>query len=468
MKEYRKLTRPDTAYIIKVEKVRRGSVSFYWDTCVIVIHVGLQGGKAMRKTVKILSIITIIGTMMSAMPLTSLAKTSYAAISSVSIRVGTDCKAGDYLPSRPTAVEGTTETQEGTYAAVNSTKYTIDDVDWVSSKDTDNVLKVGAEPKMIITLRSSYYSVGDREYIFKGGYSSSNVSIKGGTFVRAQVKNSGDTLEVTVSLKGIGGDFPTPTQAEWTGSGFGKARWGYEDEADRRASSGYYDVSLLRGSSVVKKLEAHQGTSYDFYPYMTKAGSYSIKVRAVAGTEAQKKYGDKSDWVQSDEIYIDKEHVSDGTGQNENSNSGQVGWIQNGSIWYYRYPDGSYQKNSWAKINDKWYLFDTDGKMLTGWQMKNNRYYFLDSSGAMMVGWVKNGDKWYYLNSNAGDLEGAMCVGWIQVNGLIYYMNSSGAMVEGWQEVEGNWYYFYPGSGQKAVNTTISGFYVDDNGIWKK
>lgn len=424
----------------------------------------------MRKTVKILSIITLIGTIVNAMPLTSLAATSYAAISSVSIRVGTDCEAGDYLPSRPTAVDGTTDVQSGTYAAVNSTKYTIDDVDWASGTNEDRVLTVGSEPKMVVTLRSSYYRVGDREYIFRGGYSSSNVTVKGGTFVSARIRESGDALEVTVKLKGIGGDFPVPTLTDWTGSGFGNARWGYYDEDDRKASSGYYDVSLYRGSGLVKKLEAYQGTSYNFYPYMTKEGSYSFKVRAVPGTEAQKKYGSKSDWVQSDEVYVDKEHVSDGTGQSDvNGNSGgQVGWIQNGDTWFYRYPDGSYQKNSWAKINDKWYLFDNDGRMLTGWQLKNNRYYYMDNSGAMMVGWIKSGDKWYYLNSNPGDLEGSMCVGWIQVNGLIYYMNSSGAMVEGWQEVDGNWYYFYPGSGNKAVNTTISGFYVDGNGIWKK
>lgn len=426
-------------------------------------------GKAMKKTVKILSIITIIGTLVNAMPLTSLAAKSYAAISSVSIRVGTDCEAGDYLPSRPTAVNDTSETQNGTYAAVNSDKYEIEDIDWTSSS-SDNVLKVGDEPKMVVTLRSLYHEVGGREYIFRGGYSSSNVTVKGGTFVSARVRGSGDTLEVTVKLKAIGGDYPIPTMAEWTGSGFGRASWGYYDSDDRKTSSGYYDVYLYRGSGLVKKLEAYQGTSYNFYPYMTKAGSYSFKVRSVPRADTQKKVGSKSDWLQSDEVYLDKEHVSDGSGQSDTAgnSTGQVGWIQSGDTWYYKYPDGSYQKNSWAKINEKWYLFDADGKMMTGWQVKNNRYYYLDNSGAMMVGWVKNGDKWYYLNSNAGDLEGSMCVGWIQVNGLVYYMNSSGAMVEGWQEVDGNWYYFYPGSGQKAVNTTIGDFYVDGNGIWKK
>lgn len=420
----------------------------------------------MKNKIKILSVITVIGMLISAMPLTGLAAERYAAISSVSIHVGTDCKAGDYLPIRPG-----TDSQEGTYAYADSTKYSVESADWTASSTTDRVLEVGEEPKMTVSLTANGYTSGDREYIFRGGYSSSNVSIKGGTFVSARVKDSGYTLEVTVKLKGIGGEYPLPTRADWTGSGYGHAKWGYEDEADRDAASGYYDVSLYRGSTMVKRLEAFQGTSYNFYPYMTKAGSYSFKVRAVPGTESQKKYGKKSEWTQSDEIYLDKEHVSDGTGQGDDNNvnsGGKVGWIQDGGIWYYRYPDGTYQKNSWAKINDKWYLFDNDGKMLTGWQNRNGRYYYMEDSGAMLTGWIKSGEKWYFLNTIPGDSEGAMWTGWLQLGDKIYYMDNSGAMLEGWNKVGDSWYYFYPSAGNKAVNTTIDGFYVDANGIWKK
>ncbi len=47
-------------------------------------------------------------------------------------------------------------------------------------------------------------------------------------------------------------------------------------------------------------------------------------------------------------------------------------------------------------------------------------------------------------------------------------MSDSGAMVEGWYQVEGSWYYFYPGQGNKAVNTNISGFQLDENGVWNR
>ena len=39
-------------------------------------------------------------------------------------------------------------------------------------------------------------------------------------------------------------------------------------------------------------------------------------------------------------------------------------------------------------------------------------------------------------------------------------------MAEGWNQVDGNWYYFYPKQGNKAVNTTIDTFYVNDQGVW--
>lgn len=51
---------------------------------------------------------------------------------------------------------------------------------------------------------------------------------------------------------------------------------------------------------------------------------------------------------------------------------------------------------------------------------------------------------------------------WLTIDGKTYFMNESGAMVEGGtrSRIIG---YFYPGQGQKAVNTSISGFQLDAN-----
>ena len=377
-------------------------------------------------------------------------------ITSVTIYAGLEeLASGDTLPS-----ESSFKTDGGTgnYVYSNNDKYEVSDLNWVTS-DTKE-MKVGSEPKMKVTLRAT----NSDDYAFKGGYQSSNVSIKGGTYVSSS-RSGSDTLYVTFTFKPVKGTYDSPQDAYWRDSGLGNAKWSSVDN-----SSGAYDVYLYRGSSIIKKVEKLKATSYNFYPYMTKAGTYSYKVRTVPYTESEQKYGKNSEWTESDEVYVPQEKVSDGSGQDDSAvSNGQVGWIKTGNIWYYRYPDGTYQKNNWAKINNKWYLFDSNGGMVTGWQQRNNIWYFLNSDGAMTTGWIVSNNKWYYLNpSTTSGVEGGMITGWINYNNKWYYTDSTGAMQEGWRQVDGNWYYFYPGEGSKAVNTTISGFPVDGNGIWRK
>ncbi len=377
-------------------------------------------------------------------------------ITSVTIYAGLEeLASGDTLPS-----ESSFKTDGGTgnYVYSNNDKYEVSDLNWITS-DTKE-MKVGSEPKMKVTLRAT----NSDDYAFKGGYQSSNVSIKGGTYVSSS-RSGSDTLYVTFTFKPVKGTYESPQDADWRDSGFGNAKWSSVDN-----SSGAYDVYLYRGSSIIKKVEKLKATSYNFYPYMTKAGTYSFKVRTVPYTESEQKYGKNSEWTESGEVYVPQEKVSDGSGQDDSAvSNGQVGWIKTGNIWYYRYPDGTYQKNNWAKINNKWYLFDSNGGMVTGWQQRNNIWYFLNSDGAMTTGWTVSNNKWYYLNpSTTSGVEGGMITGWINYNNKWYYTDSTGAMQEGWRQVDGNWYYFYPGEGSKAVNTTISGFPVDGNGIWRK
>ena len=85
------------------------------------------------------------------------------------------------------------------------------------------------------------------------------------------------------------------------------------------------------------------------------------------------------------------------------------------------------------------------------------------------MGWIQAEGRWYYMNPVPGDYFGAMVKNqWAEVNGKTYYFNQDGIMVEGWYQVGEDWYYFYPGDGNKAVNTWIDTFYVDENGIWRK
>lgn len=409
--------------------------------------------KILKRLVAVASVASVLG---FTLPLLSLAATTKT-ISSVSIRVGLeDIRIGDTLPSENSFDY---KNSEGNYVYSNNSRYEVSDLDWVTSDNRE--MKIGSEPKMKVTLRAT----DPDEYAFKGGYRSSNVSIKGGDYVSSR-RSGTDTLYVTFTFKPIKGTYESPEDADWRDTGFGYAKWSAAEYGSKA-----YDVYLYRGNTIIKKVEKLKANSYNFYPYMTREGTYSFKVRTVAYTEKEKKYGKKSDWTESTEMYLPKEKVSDGRGQNNNTivTSNDVGWIRNGNIWYYRYPDGSYLRNSWSQINGRWYIFDTNGAMLTGWQQKNNLWYYLNNDGMMVTGWIKSNNVWYYMNqSSSTGVEGAMSIGWIWYKNNWYHTDTSGAMDEGWKQVDGNWYYFYPGEGSMAVNATISGFKIDANGVWHK
>ena len=409
----------------------------------------------MKRLKRLVTIVSALGVFMASIPFESMAAT-VKTISSVSINVGLESiSSGDTLPAE-TAFSTTSET--GNYVYTNNNKYEITDLDWITSDSKE--MQIGSEPKMKVTLRAT----DSNEYAFKGGYQSSNVTIKGGTYVSSN-RSGTDTLYVTFKFKPVKGTYDSPEDAYWKDSGYGNAKWSEPDNG-----SGAYDVYLYRGSSIIKKVEKLKATSYNFYPYMTKAGTYSFKVRTVPYNSSEDKNGKNSDWTESDEVYVPQEKVSDGSGQDSGTAStGAVGWIKNGDTWSYRYPDGTYLKNNWSKINDKWYLFDGNGTMLTGWQQKGDKTYFMNNDGAMLTGWYKSDNKWYYLNpSTTSGVEGALITGWISYNNKWYYADSKGVMQEGWKQIDGNWFYFYPGEGSKAVSTTISGFTLDGEGIWRK
>lgn len=398
--------------------------------------------------------------LMTAMPMQSLAASDYKYITNISLKVSIDLDSGDEISSGDSL--GTSSSDSGSKVYTSPSKYEVESAEW----SNDREVGIGDTPKITVYLDPNTSSSSAYEYRFRSSYSASSVSISGGIFVSAS--RSGDQLKVVLKATGIKGTYDPPEDAEW-GSSRGRARW---EEADN--TSGYYDVYLYRGSSVVKKLEDYKGTSYNFYPYMTKEGDYSFKVRTVPHTDEEKKYGKKSEWTEAGDLYIDKDEVSDGSGQDNNGGSTpsggntDVGWRKEGDSWYFRYPDGNMQKNGWLKWNDKWYLFDSTGRMLTGWQQTGGQWYYLGESGDMKKGWIKSGNIWYYLNPNDGGPEGAMVKSsWLTINGKTYFLNESGAMVEGWYKVENNYYYFYPGDGSKAVSTSIDGFQLDANGVWQ-
>ncbi len=384
------------------------------------------------------------------------------AVSSVTIRVNTELEPGETLPDIYVAGSGESNSVDSGNISVytSSDQYHIADAEWVTS--TSREMDVGDTPEMKVRLEA------DGNYQFKGTYRSSNVNVKNGTYVSCK-RDGNDTLIVRLKVRGIKGDFSAPQDVYWKDNAKGTARW----EKPESGGTGKYEVMLRRGSSKIHTVET-TSTSYNFYPYMTQAGTYSFRVRTIARTSKEGDYGKNSEWVESDEIYLAKEDVSNGSGITDADGNGSwgnmsAGWRLSGGDWYYYYPDGSYQKNGWLQVGGKWYLFRQDGRMCRGWQKLGGYYYFLADSGEMITGWLKDGNYWYYLNPAQDQFWGTMFAShWLSLNGKDYYFLPDGSMAEGWQQVDGNWYYFYPGAGNKAVNAVIETFYVDANGVWKK
>ena len=137
-----------------------------------------------------------------------------------------------------------------------------------------------------------------------------------------------------------------------------------------------------------------------------------------------------------------------------------TGWKQENGMWYFYNTDGS-MATGWVQVNGSWYYLNSNGSMATGWVQVNGSWYYLNSNGSMATGWAQVNGSWYYLNNN-----GSMETGWLQNNGSWYYLDSNGSMkANQWFQVGSKWYYVNA-SGELAVNTSIDGYRVNDNGEW--
>ena len=370
--------------------------------------------------------------------------------------------------------------------------YYIEEAEWL---DDIKSLHVGDQPRMRVWLYAYPYEIAhenyDVTYLFRGAYGSGNVHVSKGEFIAATRADNGYQLEVTLRINPIKGQYSQPEYASWT-STRGVARWEPGD-----SSSGYYDIICYRGTTQVKRLWSYYGTSYNFYPYMTKEGEYSFKVRCVRQYDPKtqdSQVGTASEWVESGVLNIEKNQVSDGTGQtstdesnaigygaNSNSypdgtgNASVAGWYYQDGNTYFRYPNGTFVQNGWMQMNGNWYLFDAQGRMQKGWaQNKYVNWFYLDkTNGVMRTGWLQDGDYWYFLKTEKDNTEGSMVKGWMLQDGKKYYFNESGHMVTGWYQVDGKWYYFYPqgstqGSyGYLASNTTVDNLRIGPDGSWQ-
>lgn len=379
-------------------------------------------------------------------------------ISTIHLKAKNNLESGIRIEDASLVPDEPGDGQAGVWTSGSGDHYYIDDLEFTASDSHE--IKVGEELKVKVTL------IAADGYKFRSSYSSSKVNLGGATYVSASRKSS-DKAVVTIRLKGTKGEYDVPYDLEWSDSEIGKAKWHKPDY-----SSGYYEVILRRGGHVLLHLNELNATSFNFYPYMTQAGTYTFRVRTVPHTTAAKKYGKNSDWQISEEYELDEDDVSDGTGQEQNpgySAGTGYGWIQQNYIWYYRYPDGNLKTDGWELIQGKWYYFDFSGKMQTGWLKLGGGYYFLGADGAMVSGWQNIGDRWYwfYDDPEAANFGLMAADTVVDAGGKTWYVDQNGQRASGWTKVGDHWSYFDPATGDMVRNQYVDTFYIDREGAWR-
>ena len=134
----------------------------------------------------------------------------------------------------------------------------------------------------------SEWERGDKPVIYltieaKDGYQLSGTKLSATKSAYKVTKRSGDKSEwkVKITMSAVDGDLDTVEDLSWSNR---TATWDSVSDASK------YEVKLYRNSSTVTTVTT-TGTSYNFYPYMTKSGDYTFKVRTVPHTDEQKRYG---------------------------------------------------------------------------------------------------------------------------------------------------------------------------------
>lgn len=273
-------------------------------------------------------------------------------------------------------------------------------VDSVSVSSVTNA-EYGKKPKATIRVKA------DSDYSFSG-LTKSSVTMTGDTCTVTKVKANVSTMTVTVTLPKIGSTSETALEIDdvsWGDDEDGEVDWEASDDADK------YEVKLMRGSSS-KETVTTTNTKYNFRSEIRKygEGTYTVKVRAVAGTY-------KGDWTESDEWEVDEDTLDDlggsisgssssssdyYTGPGASSSSSSGAWLRDSTGWWYCNADRSYTTNNWQQINGKWYYFNQYGYMQTGWLQSpySQKWYWLDPTYGYMVtsSWVDNGK--YYVDAN--------------------------------------------------------------------
>ena len=138
-----------------------------------------------------------------------------------------------------------------------------------------------------------------------------------------------------------------------------------------------------------------------------------------------------------------------------------------GGKYYYFSPNGIMKYHQWVRYNGLLGYFHQDGTARTGWKEKEDgsgNWYYLKENGFAQTGWLKlSSDSIFYLKgADAGRMVNEPTV---MSDGKLYFFDKDGrrATTQGWKAYAPYYYYTYA-NGTCAVNKTIDGIKLDENG----
>lgn len=275
----------------------------------------------------------------------------------------------------------------------------------------------------------------------------SKCKVTGADFVSAKALDD-SSLQVKADYRPVTvlGD---TQKAGWSSTSKKKAVWKSVEYAPG------YTLTLYGDNKVVKRITV-ESNSVNLADYMTDMDkTYYYEVKAVPVTSDEKKYLKEGQYVTSTDQEFDWEDYE--KEEKRSQGPGDGGSFKGDN---YVMSDGSKAADTWKLVSGKWYYFDGSGSRVKGWLQTGGRWYYMDQGGAMCTGWLSPGDGfWYYLGEN-----GDMLTGWIQPSpGKWYYLEPDGRMKTGWFNDNGSWYYL-DGDGSMAVNRTVDGWNIGQDG----
>ena len=122
-------------------------------------------------------------------------------------------------------------------------------------------------------------------------------------------------------------------------------------------------------------------------------------------------------------------------------------FVQTGADYYLQYwfdDNGKMVTNSWHQdINGFWFYFGADGRAYEGWHKINNKWYYFEYDYKMVTGVCVDYDGEVHITDNSGAMITKTGWHWDSKTNAWYYIKAGGKCCQAeWLSLGGKWYFF--------------------------